>query len=212
MSFFGYYLFKQGEFDSFCEKYGLQHKKTNNYGELHGNSGYIGFNKINLDTNNIDLFSCHMTHSSAYDDNDLKELFNYRIDNEDAREICINKINFKNKKFVNLTHEKQFLEIYKSDIYTVYSNGEVHLYYDGLIKLFRDLGLPSLNDSEDYSLDKHTDFLIYETQIEKVKNGYIVDIMTNEIWEDGFEFTYKCYLEMIHDGESEILCKVHNLE
>ena len=102
--------------------------------------------------------------------------------------------------------------MYQSDIYTVYSNGEVNLYYDGLIKLFRDLGLPSFDENTSYGLDYHTDFLIYDTKIQQVKDGYIVNIETNEeVWNNGFEFYGKYYLEIINSDEDYILCKTHNL-
>ena len=213
MSYFGYYLFKKGEFNNFCKENGLRHEKINTrFNELHSDNSHIGFNKINLESNEVDLFSCSMMHTSADGDNDLKRLLEYKIDDDEAREICINGINFRNKQFTPLTKEKQFLEMYQSDIYTVYSNGEVNLYYDGLIKLFRDLGLPSFDENTSYGLDYHADFLIYDTKIQQVKDGYIVNIETNEeVWNNGFEFYGKYYLEIINSDEDYILCKTHNL-
>ena len=213
MVYFGYYLFKKGEFNNFCKENGLHYEINTRFNELHSDNSYIGFNKINLESNEVYLFTCHMGHSSADEDNDLKKLLEYKIDDDEAREICINGINFRNKQFTPLTKEKQFMEIYKSFIYRVFSDGEVVLYYDGLVRLFRDLGLPSFDKNTSYGLAEHADFLIYDTKIQQVKDGYIVDIQTNEeVRNNGFEFYCKYYLEIINSDEDYILCKTHNLE
>ena len=220
MELFGYYSFSNEGLKDFLSRYALR-LETSERGHTvmkyedknvsdFGNSMHFQF--VHETTFGENIYRCG-SYGSCIGSNEelIKELYSHKVDECWVYKVLIDSINFSAQTFAPISKEKEFLEIEKGQINDDENN--CFLYMDGIYRILKDLGLPTFNDNDNYSLTEHADdLLIYDIVMEKVNGGYLLDIITTEdMWDNGVEYSEKYYLQVIHDGAYELLCKVHNL-
>lgn len=218
---FGYYVFTKEGFKNFLDSHAKAVPGNKDYWYLQDKNSFtddeqVGFQTVKI-TDDQYLFHCG-SYKAGVDYKFGHELLKHQVSYQEAFEFVWNNSSFSKDSFKPLSGRKEYLELNYDEFFRDEdreNKDEFQLYEDGEFQLFKDLGLPTLNGSDTFSIsDVAYGLVIYDSHYEEVPGGFKVDIKTTDQIDTPYFYIERSYfLEKIHVGcYGDILCKVHRLK